>query len=159
MLKSSDPISKWFIIPLALIAMAGCSSLLPSHSSPVFDLTEQCWDCAAVKGQIDSDEYAQENLIKDLYIAKNAVIKTDSGVEIDAQEVALNTRTGVFVTPLMTGRIMRNKVEIAIAKGSLLNIKAGRAEGDEKGYRMEGGASITMGEATVSAEKIELRYF
>ena len=159
MMNSIRTIKRLGIFGLLLLSIASCSSVLSQRMQPLFDLESQCWTCAGLKGEIVSDEYPKQELTQELYVAKHALIKTSGGVEINADQVALNTQTGVFMTGLMTGRITPEHVEVIIKKGLSVNVESkGSAHGDAQSLQMEGGASITMGQATVRAERIVVRY-
>lgn len=147
------------VVVVALLGLSGCSAVSSLRPQPFFDLATQSSSSIGIRGEITSAEYEKQDMIQESYVVRNAKVRTTTGVEIDADQLALNTQTGIFMTSQMFGRITPDQVVIVIKRGSLLNIECKEhAKGDRNGYLMEGGASITMGQATVRAERIVLRY-
>lgn len=143
-----------------VVGLTSCGGLYRPAAVRLPGIVDRCQECLPVSGHITELGGESQRLVEPLYLAQNAHLQTDFGVEIEAPDLALNTKTGVFVLNSMNGRINRNEVEIEIPRGTLLNIESqGPARGDAKGYLMTGGASITLDGATVRASTIKLRYF
>lgn len=143
---------------MALATLVGCGTLHSGLSRE--GVASARGGCQAVTGTIASIERATERMAQPLYLGTDAHVVTDLGVEIKAPELALNTETGAFVLNSMHGCIDGSRVHIELPQGTSLNIESkGPARGDQHGYLMTGGASITQDGATVSAPTIELRFF
>ncbi len=145
---------------VVLLFAFGCSGFIGTSARPMFDLDRQCWSCAGVVGSIESNEYELQALTHSMYVATDAKMAIDPLISITADQIALNTRTGVFMTDLMTGRISNDTVEVIVKKGSLLDVDFdGPAEGNAEYLLMTGGGTITMGGASVKAPNIVVKFF
>ena len=145
------------------VAFAGCGGYLHTHSSD-FQPPEPCTECPPLSGTISSPVLGTSALADTLYKTDDALVRMDQGVEIDAPYLELNTGTGEFVLTSMRGRIARHhvlvEVLVELARGTSLNVSSkGPARGDDHGYIMTGGASLSLGDDAIRAHTIEVHYF